>query len=79
MASDWLTIATRNRMEALMIKGLLEASGLPVRLQGEALGELYGFNTGPLGAVQVQVPAEAASQARAILAAAIGEETAGGE
>ncbi|QGP92951.1 hypothetical protein MGLY_23440 [Neomoorella glycerini] len=69
MPGGWVTVAVRERVEALMVQGLLEAAGLPVRLLGEALGNIYGFNTGPLGLVQVQVPAEVAGQARDILAA----------
>ncbi len=69
MPDVWVTVATKERIEALMIQGLLTAAGLPVRLQGEALGSIYGLNTGPLGTVAVQVPAEVAGQARAILAA----------
>ncbi|MBE3573346.1 MAG: hypothetical protein IMW95_10430 [Moorella humiferrea] len=65
---DWVTVAVRERAEALLIRGLLAAAGLPVRLVGEALGEIYGFHTGPLGIVQIQVPASVTEQARQILA-----------
>ncbi|WP_258359358.1 putative signal transducing protein [Moorella sulfitireducens] len=74
MPGEWVTVAVRERIEALMLRGLLAAAGLPVRLLGEALGNIYGLNTGPLGLVQVQVPAEAAGQAREILAAGFQEE-----
>ncbi|GEA15049.1 MAG: hypothetical protein PWR22_753 [Moorella sp. (in: firmicutes)] len=69
MPDGWVTVAVKERVEALMIQGLLAAAGLPVRLLGEPLGNIYGLNIGPLGLVQVQVPAGAAGQARDILAA----------
>ncbi|KYH32564.1 MULTISPECIES: hypothetical protein [Moorella] len=69
MPDGWVTVAVRERVEALMVQGLLAAAGLPVRLVGEALWNIYGFHSGPMGQVQIQVPAEAAGQARDILAA----------
>jgi len=71
MFVEWVTVAVRERLEALFIKSLLEGAGILVRLQGEALGEIYGFNTGPLGLVKVQVPKEVAGKAEAILNAEI--------
>lgn len=78
MADAWVTVAIRGRMEALLIRGLLEAAGLPVRLLGEALGSIYGLNTGSLGLIKIQVPEGVAARARDILAAEFqGEETDG--
>src|SRR5829696_51430 len=44
----------------------LEQAGITVYLQGEALGSVYGFTSGPLGSVRVLVPAAQAEEATQI-------------
>ena len=55
--------------EAQIVKGRLEAEGIPVMLSYESLGIVYGFTTDGLGQVKVQVPASLAQDAIEILEA----------
>lgn len=70
MFSAWVTVAVKDRLEALLIQSWLQTEGILVRLKGEAVGNVYVFSTGPLGQVEVQVPEQQALRARAVLDAA---------
>jgi len=54
-------------LQAEMIRGFLEAAGFFVRLEGEALGVIYGLQVGPLAEVKVFVPMGQAAEAREVL------------
>jgi hypothetical protein len=54
-------------LEAELLRGLLEAQGIPVILNQEGAGRAYGLNVGPLGAVQILVPEGASANARKVL------------
>lgn len=54
-------------LEAELLRGLLEAQGIPVILNQEGAGRAYGLNVGPLGTVQILVPASAVQNARQVL------------
>jgi hypothetical protein len=45
-------------INAKIISGRLETKGIPVKLQYEAVGVLYGLTVDGLGAVKVLVPEE---------------------
>ena len=65
--TDWaVALVVTSQLEAEMVKGLLENSGIPARLEGEAIGQIYGLTTGPLAQVKVLVPREALDLARKI-------------
>jgi len=53
-------------LRAEIARTYLEQAGITVFLQGEALGSVYGFTSGPLGAVRVLVPAAQAEEAARI-------------
>ena len=53
-------------LRAEIARTYLEQAGISVYLQGEALGSVYGFTRGPLGAVRVLVPAIQAEEAARI-------------
>jgi NhaP-type Na+/H+ and K+/H+ antiporter len=55
-------------LSAQVIKSKLEAAGIPVLLKYEAIGLVYGLTVDGLGLVQVQVPAELAEDASALVA-----------
>lgn len=55
--------------EAEIIKGRLEAEGIPAMLRYESVGLIYGFTFDGLGQVKIQVPASVAKEARGILEA----------
>ena len=69
-------------LEAEIIKGRLESSGIPAMLDYESLGRVMGITVDGLGEVRVLVHNERASDARQLLAAgtsADNEEEATGE
>src|SRR5258708_242984 len=53
-------------LRAEIARTYLEQAGISVYLQGEALGSVYGFTSGPLGEVRVLVPAAQAEEAARI-------------
>ncbi len=53
---------------AEVIKGKLESAGIPALLAYESVGPIYGLTVDGLGQVRVQVPADYAEDARALLA-----------
>lgn len=58
-----------HQMEAEVVKGRLEAEGIPAIIRSEAVGLIYGFTSGGLAQADVLVPAALADQAIALLAA----------
>src|SRR5215212_8035113 len=53
-------------LRAEIARTYLEQAGMAVYLQGEALGSVYGFTSGPLGTVRVLVSAAQAEEAAQI-------------
>ena len=68
MTSDWIAVAeTAGRLEAEILKGMLEFIGLHVRLSQESAGATYGLSVGPLGRVELMVLAGEETTARSAL------------
>ncbi len=68
MSSDWIPVTeTAGRLEAEILKGMLESLGLHVRLSQESAASTYGLAVGPLGRVEVMVLKGEESTARAAL------------
>ena len=61
-------------LRAQIVKGRLEASGIPALLDYESIGPLYGIIIDGLGEVRVLVPTERADDARELLAASDEDE-----
>lgn len=57
------------QIEASLIKGLLEAAGIPAMISQEGAGVAYGLTVGPLGEARILVREEDAAEARELLAA----------
>jgi hypothetical protein len=55
------------KIEAEILRGLLEASGISVWLVHEAAATIYGLGVGPLAIVDLMVPADQAEEAAEIL------------
>lgn len=55
------------KLEAEILRGLLEASGISVWLVHEAAATIYGLGVGPLAIVDLMVPADQAEHAAEIL------------
>jgi hypothetical protein len=51
-----------------IIKGTLEAAGIPATTSREGAGAAYGFTVGAMGLVEVLVTADRAVEAKALLA-----------
>lgn len=70
MAEKELTelMAVEGSLEAEIVKSKLESRGIPVLLQYEAAGRLFGITMDGLGKVRVMVPAALAAEAEKILA-----------
>lgn len=55
------------QVEAIILKGRLEAENIPVHLSYESTSSVYGFSSTDLGKVDIMVPADFESAARIIL------------
>jgi hypothetical protein len=65
---EWeMVVEAGSRLQAEIIRGFLEATGFLVRLEGEAIGAIYGLQTGPLAEVKVFVPKGQAAEAKELL------------
>ena len=71
----WEVAATEDGWwKADIIKGKLEAEGIPVELRYEAVGKVYGLTVDGLGAVDILVPPDSLEKAREVLSESFGEE-----
>lgn len=52
---------------AEMIKSKLESAGIPVLLDYESIGRVYGITVDGLGEVRIKVPEELAEEARELV------------
>jgi hypothetical protein len=65
---SWEIVAeVYGEIQAELLRGLLEAQGIPVTLNQEGAGRAYGINVGPLGMVQIMVPSHLGPEARQVL------------
>lgn len=62
------------KMDAEVIKGRLESAGIPVLLDYESVGLVYGITIDGVGEVRVMVPQEHAEDARLLLSEASQED-----
>lgn len=61
-------MAVEGSLEAEIIKSKLESYGIPVLLQYEAAGRIFGITMNGLGKVRIMVPQELLAEARTVLA-----------
>ena len=67
-SESWITVERLpGDLQAEILKGLLEAQGIPVYLAQEGAARAIGLTAGPLAAVEVMVPADRAAEALQIL------------
>lgn len=62
-----VVVVAYGQMQAQIIKSKLESEGIPVALQFEPAGQLYGISIDGLGAVNVLVPESELERARRLL------------
>jgi hypothetical protein len=68
MSKELVVVETTSGvLEAEILRGLLEARGISVRLSHESVATIYGLSVGPLAAVDILVPPTQAMEARKIL------------
>lgn len=67
MSALTVVYKTAGLTNAEFIKGLLESEEIPVHLQYESAGAVYGLTVDGLGEVKVCVPEEYAEEARELL------------
>lgn len=68
-ASRWVEIeSVFGDLQAEILRGLLEAQGIPVLLSQEGAGRAMGLSVGPLGEVEILVPEDYHQQALQVLA-----------
>ena len=60
---------TAGQIEANIIKGMLEAAGIPAAISQEGAGAAFGFTVGALGMVDILVAEQHADEARKLIAA----------
>lgn len=65
---NWVSVSELyDPEEAYLVIGLLEAAGIPVKVDREAAGELFGLTVGPLARIVIYVPNEQKTKAETLL------------
>ena len=73
-ANEWAVVAeVYNQDEAQLIGGLLSMAAIPVKIEREAAGDIYGLTVGPLAKIWVMVPEQRIAEAQKVLAGQIDE------
>lgn len=68
MSEEWVVIdEVPGMLQAEILRGMLEAQEIPVLLSQEGAGRVYGLTVGPLGTVQILIPAKDLERARELL------------
>jgi hypothetical protein len=67
--TNWVAIErVPGDLQSEILRGLLEAQGIPVLLSQEGAGRAIGLSVGPLGEVEILVPEPYRQQALQVLA-----------
>ena len=65
---NWVSISELyDPEEAYLVIGLLEAAGIPVKVDRESAGELFGLTVGPLARIVILVPSEKKAEAEKLI------------
>jgi len=68
MEQEWVVLEKiAGELQAEILKGFLEAQGIPVMLSQEGAGRAIGLSVGPLGEVELLVPADLRLEAEYVL------------
>lgn len=69
MHPQWMSVyIAAGQLQAQIIASLLQSADIPARLNQESAGSVYAFTVGPLGEVEVLVPAEQLAEAQELIA-----------
>ena len=64
----WKTVITvQGELQAEVLRGLLEAQGIPAYLSQEGVARAYGLGVGPLSEVDVMVPNDFLAAAQKVI------------
>ena len=70
MTQQWVVVYTAaGKLQAEIIRGLLEAAEIPAHTRQESAGAIYALTVGPLGEVEVLVSAGDQAAAQALIQA----------
>ena len=58
---------TWNDSEAELVRGILESYGIPCRIRSSISHQVYPFTMDGLGEIRLEIPSEAAEEARRII------------
>lgn len=65
---NWAQVASvQAEVQAELLRGLLEAQGIPVLLSREGAGRALGLSYGPMGEVNILVPGKFQAEAKDII------------
>ncbi len=64
---EWELLLKTDPNQGEIIRGVLESSGIEVKLEQEAIGKVYGFTVNGLGEVKVYVPKDKLEEAKKVL------------
>lgn len=72
---NWVSVSELyDPEEAYLVIGLLEAAGIPVKVDRESAGELFGLTVGPLARIVILVPSERKLDAEQLLEGEINQD-----
>ena len=60
-------ISVQGELQAEVVRGLLEAQGIPVHLSQEGVARAYGLGVGPLSEVDILVPEDFVQAAERVI------------
>ncbi len=63
----WVLVFTGTMTQAQIVEGLLKSNDIPVKLEYEAIGKVYGLTVDGLGRVRVYVPEDLYDIAKTLL------------
>ena len=64
----WRTvIVVQGELQAEVVRGLIEAQGIPVNLSQEGVARAYGLGVGPLSEVEIMVPDNFVQEAEKVI------------
>ncbi len=67
--NNWATAFTvQGELQAEILRGLLEAQGIPVELLQESAARIYGLGVGPMAEVEFLVPEDKLNEAQSVFA-----------
>lgn len=68
MSETWVSVDTvQGRLEAEIVRGMLEAQDIEVQLSQEASAAIYGLGVGPMAEVEIFVRASQRTEAETLL------------